>query len=236
MGLVTAGFAVLLVALAAGWVFGPLDRLLDPAALAAQGDRIRDSPFAPLAVVGLYIVFGFVAAPATLMVGATALTFGAWPGSLYSFAGMLANGIVTYTIARFAARGAVEAWIARHGRSRLDAVNRLLARRGFVAVLLMRLTPFPYTLQNALAGAARVGVASFVGGTAIGVLPVIVVVAGIASRWEAWVADPQWPQLAVLIGVALAAVATVALLRRRAVHRRTQHGVASPRGPDRDAR
>lgn len=240
-GALGLAFAVLLTVLAAAWVFGPLSQLADPAALArAAQQRARDWPLAPLAVVGVHVALGLVAAPASLLVAATTLTFGAWPGALYAFAGMMANAVVVYSLTRLVAREAVEAWIGRRVGSRVDAVNRLLARRGLIAVLLMRLTPFPYSLQNALAGAAHVAFGDFVVGTAVGILPVITVMAGVASQWDAWIAQPDPIRLVTAGGIALAAVAAGWTMRCIAVCRTARKtrlvaaantGAGTPREP-----
>jgi len=209
--------ATVLVALAVAWSVTPLAQVLDPRVLVAYEHRIRDWPLAPLAVIAAHVLAGLIAAPGTLMIGATVLLFGAWPGALYAFAGMIANGIVVYAIGRFAARDAVDQWLAARTGSRLDNLNRRLARRGFVAIALIRLAPLPYSLVNIVAGASRIGFADFVLGTAIGLLPVIALLAGVASQFEAWLEHPAWGSLFELIGVALAVLAIVWSIRRWAV-------------------
>ena len=219
--IVAIALLVALVGLAAAWSLTPLARVFDPLVLASYEREARAWRFAPLVVVALYIAAGFVAAPATLMIGATALVFGAWPGSAYAFLGMMCNGIVMFLIARYAARDLVEQWLARRPDSRLDAFNRRLARRGFLAMVLMRLTPLPYTAQNVLAGGSGIRIADFVFGTAIGILPVIAVMAGIATEFDAWLAHPDWTRLVTLVAVAIALIAGAWSLRRWA----TRQGV-----------
>ena len=211
--------AVVLVVLAVAWSLTPLARLFDPRVLVVYEQQIRDWPLAPLAIVAAHVLSGLIATPGTLMIGATVLLFGAWPGALYAFAGMLANGITVYAIGRFAARDAVDQWLARRTGSRLDSLNRQLSRRGFVAIALIRLAPIPYSLVNVVAGASRIGFADFVLGTAIGILPVISLLTGVVSWFEAWLEHPAWSGLLVLIGVALAVLAIAWPLRRWAVGR-----------------
>ncbi len=215
--IVAASITLALVALALAWTVTPLAHALDPHRIMAYEQDVREWRFAPAAVIAIYVVGGLVAAPATLMIGATALLFGAWQGSIYAFAGMLANGIVVYAIGRFAARDMVDQWLAKRAGSRLDSFNRQLARRGFIAVALIRLTPIPYSLQNVIAGASRIDFPHFLFGTAIGILPVIALMAGVATEFDAWLEHPDWNRLLALIGAALAMVAVAWSLKRWAM-------------------
>ena len=212
--------AVVLIALAIAWTVTPLSRILDPQVLAGYQRQARDWPLAPLAVVAIHVASGFVAAPGILMIGATVVLFGAWPGALYAFAGMLANGITVYAIGRFAARDLVDGWLARHDDSRLDAWNTRLARRGFVAIALLRLAPIPFSLQNVVAGASRIGFVDFVTGTAVGLLPAMILMTGVAAQFAAWLAHPDWRGLAILIGATLVAAVVIGTLGRWALRRR----------------
>jgi len=210
----------LLVGLVVAWGVTPLARLLDPHVIDGYRERAQDLPLAPLLVIAVFVVGGLLAAPGTLMIGATVLLFGPARGAAYAFAGMLANGTLVYAIARYAARGPFDAWLAARSESTLDLVNRSLARRGFIAVAGLRLTPLPYTIQNVVAGTARISFGDFVLGTSIGLLPVITVLAGVAARFDAWIADPDWMQLGLLAGAGVAAVALIWLLKRRAARGR----------------
>ena len=204
-----------LIALAAFWSFSPLARSFDVHAIAAHAQQVRSWPMAPLAAIALFVAGGLVAAPGTLMIGATVVVFGPWPGALYAFVGMMANGLVVYAIGRYAARDMVDAWLARRTGSKLDGFNRLLARRGIVAVALMRVTPLPYSLQNVMAGVARIRLADFVLGTPIGLIPVFVVMTSLATGFDRWLANPAWGGFAVLLSIALAGAALLWWLKRR---------------------
>ena len=197
------------------WSFSPLARSFDVQAIAAHAQQVRSWPLAPLTVIALFVVGGLVAAPGTLMIGATVVVFGAWPGALYAFVGMMANGLVVYAIGRYAARDMVDAWLARRGGSKLDGFNRLLARRGIVAVALIRVTPLPYTLQNVMAGVARIGLADFVLGTPIGLIPVFVLMTSLATGFDRWLANPGWDAFALLLAIAILGAASLWWLKRR---------------------
>lgn len=214
-----AALVAVLAALALAWTVTPLARLLDPGVLIAYEREVRAWPLAPLAIIVVHVLSGLIAAPGMLMIAATVLLFGAWPGALYALLGMLANGITVYAIGRFGARRAVDQWLAARAGSRLDGLNRLLARRGIVTIALVRLAPVPFSLVNILAGASRIGFADFVLGTAIGLLPVIALLAGFASRFEVWLEHPGAQSLVMLAGVVLLMVGVAGGLRYWAVRR-----------------
>jgi uncharacterized membrane protein YdjX (TVP38/TMEM64 family) len=203
-----------LVAMAAAWSVTPLARVFDPGVLAACEQQVRDSSLAPLIVIPAFVIGGLAAAPATLMIGATVLLFGAWPGVAYAFAGMMINAMVLYAIGRHTARATVEEWLARRTDSRLAAFNRLLVRRGVFAVTLMRLMPIPFLLQSVMIGVSRIGVVDYVLGTSIGILPVMALMAGVVTQFDAWLAHPAWTRLLALIGTGFVVVAIGWMLKR----------------------
>ena len=214
--------AFFLIALAIAWTVTPLARVLDPQLLLAYERQARASPLAPFIVVAIHVASGLVAAPATLMIGATVVVFGVWPGTLYAFAGMLVNAVTVYAIGRFAARDLVDGWLARRTGSRLDAWNTRLATRGFVAIALLRLAPIPFSLQNIVVGASRVRFVDYIAGTAVGILPAIIVMTGVAAQFAAWLVRPDWGGLATLLGTALVAILVVGSLGRWALRRRSE--------------
>jgi phospholipase D1/2 len=222
--IVAVAFIGGLVVLAAAWRFTPLARLADPAIVVHYRDQVRDLPLAPLVVAVAFMISGFFAAPATLMIGATMLLFGPVVGALYAWLGMLANGSLIFAVTRRSARDVVERWLAKRAGGRADLFSRGLAEHGFVAVLLMRLLPVPYTLQNVAVGTSRIGWVDFLGGTALGVLPVIAVMAGVTTEFDAWLDDPAGSRLALLTVAVVAAFVFVAWLARWAARRIAARG------------
>ncbi|MEO8937581.1 MAG: VTT domain-containing protein [Burkholderiaceae bacterium] len=212
------GSAILIVCalavLAVVWGVTPMARVFDATTLVAWQQQLRGWSFAPLLVIPAFVIGGLVAAPATLMIGATVLLFGAWSGVAYAFVGMLVSGSVVYAIGRHAARAMVDEWLAQRADSRLAVFDGLLARRGFVAVALMRLTPIPFSLQNVVIGASRITFRDYLLGTAIGILPVMALMAGVVTQFDAWLAHPAWTRLLALIATAVVVVAIAWMLRR----------------------
>ncbi len=220
---VVIAIGVFLLGLAIAWSVTPLAQVLDPRKLAGIERQVRDWPLAPFVLIAIFVASGLIATPATLMIGATVLLFGTWPGVLYAFAGMLANGTVVYAIGRYGARDMVDEWLTRRSGSRLEAFNRQLGRRGFIAVALIRLTPIPYSLQNVLAGTSRIGYPDFLLGTSIGILPVIALMAGLATEFDAWASHPDWGRLLALIAAAIVVLAAIWSIKRLVARRNLGH-------------
>ena len=212
--IVAAGMVAALAALALAWTVSPLRHAFDVHALAALGHTLRVSPFAPLALRGVYVIAGLIAMPLTLLIGATVLVFGAWPGSLYAYAGSLISGTLIYSIGRFAGRDLVNDWLARRGGSKFEALNQLLGRRGLLAIALIRLAPLPYSLINVIAGASKIRFIDFVLGTALGLLPVIGLLAGLAVEFDEWLQHPSWRHLLALVVAAIVVVAVLWAIKR----------------------
>jgi uncharacterized membrane protein YdjX (TVP38/TMEM64 family) len=103
--------------------------------------------WAPVVFMVGYVIaiVAFVPAlPLTLLGG---LAFGTARGTLYVVTAATVGACLAFLIARYAARAAVERWIA--GWPALVRMDRAVARHGFRIVMITRLVPiFPFTLQN----------------------------------------------------------------------------------------
>ncbi|MGI9026247.1 MAG: TVP38/TMEM64 family protein [Burkholderiaceae bacterium] len=212
--IVTAGVVALLAGLALAWSISPLKHAFDIHALVAMGHTLRASPLAPLALMGVYVIAGLIAMPLTLLIGATVIAFGAWPGALYAFVGSLINGTLIYAIGRFAGRDLVTEWLARRGGSKIETLNRQLERRGLIAMALIRLVPISYSLVNLIAGASKIRFVDFAAGTALGLVPVIGLIAGLAAEFDQWLEHPSWRHLFALLCAAIVVFATIWLIRQ----------------------
>ncbi|HYD04707.1 MAG TPA: VTT domain-containing protein [Reyranella sp.] len=209
--LLPIGFLVALVALTLAWRFTGLSAYADP-------DKIRSlvdigGPLEPLAVVGGFVLAGFVAFPVVILVLVTAALFGPWLGMAYAAAGVAASACVFYGIG---------AWLGseqlrRLAGSRWPRLRSWLQRRGLLAVVALRVTPMaPFTLVNLAIGASGIRFVDFALGTLIGMGPGLVAMSFLGSRIEEAIANPSaaqagWLALAVAawVGVAFGAQALV---------------------------
>jgi uncharacterized membrane protein YdjX (TVP38/TMEM64 family) len=99
---------------------------------------------------------------------------------------------------------------------RIGALSRRLRKRGLLAVLLVRLLPVaPYTIVNIVAGASRIRWRDFLLGTALGLLPGLVLTSAFVDRAIAAIISPSPPTIALLVLIVVAIVALTVALRRR---------------------
>lgn len=168
-------------------------------------------PWGGPALAVVYALVTLTPAPKNVLSIAAGLAFGFWTALLWVYLGALLGAAVAFVLGRALGRDAVE----RFTGARVARVDDLLARRGLLAVLGVRLVPVvPFTAINYVAGLTAVRRRDYALGTALGIIPgTVAYVAlgayGLELGWPAWVA------LGVLGALTLAG-AVVAWRGRRA--------------------
>jgi phospholipase D1/2 len=167
-------FAIALVALALAWRLTPLRVWLEPAHLLAAAEAIRRLPV-PLFIVPLvFVVAGLVLFPVNLLKLATLVVFGPIWGSLYALVGTMISAVVGHVIGRAVGEEAVQRWSG----PRIDAIKLRVRASGLWAVAALRMVPLgPFTLVNAMFGAAGIRLRDFTLGTLVGTVPPLCVMA-----------------------------------------------------------
>jgi phospholipase D1/2 len=149
----SAIFLVVRVALAAAWRWTPLGSWLDVTMLVEGARPLRDHPFTPLLVIGVYAVGGLVVAPITGLIIASSMAFGPLLGFAYSLLGCMVSAAVTYGIGSRLGRETIRRFAGRH----VSHLSHRLARHGLTAILIVRILPVaPFTIVNIMAGASEV--------------------------------------------------------------------------------
>jgi len=216
-----------LLGLTAAWRWTPLATYVDPAALLALGEAVVALPGAPLLAIALFVAAGFVAFPVTVLIVATAIAFGPWVGMACSLAGGLASAMATYAVGAGLGRDVVR----RLAGPRLNRVSRRLARRGLLAVVIVRVVPVaPFTVINLVAGASHIPARDFAIGTVLGMAPGVLLVTLFTDGIRSAIADPSPATIAVAGGlVALAGLAALAVTSWAAGRRRRASTGGGPR-------
>ncbi|MFJ9012557.1 TVP38/TMEM64 family protein [Streptomyces canus] len=96
--------------------------------------------WAPLAFAVLYALTVTALAPAIVLTTSAGVLFGVVTGTATVLTGATAGAALSFALARRLGRSAVARWAAD---GRLAQPATLMARRGFTAVLLLRLVPGP---------------------------------------------------------------------------------------------
>ena len=138
-----------------------------------SADELRDwgeslGAAGPVLFIPLSVTLGCLLFPGPLLAGAAGLLFGTAIGTPVALRAATLTAVSEMLIARYVAGAQVGALVPERAR-RIDA---FLERRGFWAVLYIRLAPgIPYHLVNYGAGLTRLRAGAMAGGTSIGALP-----------------------------------------------------------------
>jgi len=109
--------------------------------------------------------------PVSLLSAVAGVLFGPVLGTGVVWLGAMAGAGASFALGRVLSRPAIEALAGE----RLDRLDRFLARRGFLAVLVVRLIPlFGFVLVNYGAAATAVTARQYLAGTALGIVPGVV--------------------------------------------------------------
>lgn len=209
--------AVLAVMIAAvffaAWKTGLLEYTDLPTAAAAVRD-LRDVPFIiPLFILAyaLATTFGLPGSILTLAGGAM---FGFALGSLLNWAGATTGAIGAYLLARTFGQDALHGVLGRHA----ERLQNLAESKGFIALLRLRLIPIvPFNVLNFASGFAGVPARSYIGATALGIIPGTLVYTYFA---DALLAGAEGAQEKALFRLAIAGVLLVLLSFLPAIARR----------------
>ncbi len=188
--------AILLLALllAAAWRWTPLKEWIDLQVLLEQADTLRASGFAPVVVLLIYLVGSCIMFPITLLIVATALSFGPFSGFFLALCGSLLGGAASYLLGHLLGRDAVR----RLAGDKLNRVSRKLARKGWLAIAILRVVPVaPFTIVNLVAGSSAITLKSFLAGTVIGMTPGILAIMIFEGGIERVIQDPGWASVAI---------------------------------------
>jgi uncharacterized membrane protein YdjX (TVP38/TMEM64 family) len=141
------------------------------------GDSL--GPVGPILFVPLSTALGCLLVPGPILAGAAGLLFGTALGTVVALAAAVCTAVAEMLIARHVAGGRVGALVPERARR----IDDFLERRGFVAVVYIRLTPgVPYHFVNYGAGLTRLRVRDMAAGTAVGALPRTVAYVALAGN------------------------------------------------------
>ncbi len=127
----------------------------------------------PVAVVA-FAALAFIGVPQFMLIAAAVVAFGPVTGFTYSWIGTMVSSLVGFYLGRLAGARVLE----RFSGDGVRRFMKLIGRNGFVASLIVRLVPSaPFIVVNMAAGVTPMRVTHFVAGTAIGIIPKIVLTA-----------------------------------------------------------
>lgn len=208
--------------LAFAWRHTPLREWADFRQLLTLVEHVRDMPLAPLAMLAAFIVGGLAMFPVTVLIVVTLVVFGPLYGGALAWGGAVLSTAAGYTAGRLLGRNAVR----RIGGQRLNRLSQQVRQHGVLAMVVLRMVPVaPFTLVNLVVGASHIRLRDCLLGTAIGLLPGIVITASLVDRIHAVAVDPGADTFLLLALVLLVPATLLVLLRRRRKRRERREQV-----------
>jgi uncharacterized membrane protein YdjX (TVP38/TMEM64 family) len=193
-----------------------------------SADRIRDwgdglGAWGPVLFVPASVVLGCALTPGPVLAGAAGLLFGTALGTPIALIAAVLTSTLELLIARYLAGGQVGELLPE----RVRRIDDFIERRGFFAVLYIRLAPgIPYHLVNYGAGLTRLRVRDMAAGTAVGGLPRTFAYVALGGS----LSDLGAPEAKIAVGLLVVVGIAGAILARRQI--REERGT-SREGPAR---
>ena len=170
-------------------------------------------------VVGFVLVFALwtlTTVPAIPLMAFAGLLWGPWEGTLYSVLGGLIGSSATFWLGRWLGQGPLRRWKERS--SKLEQMMRLVERHSIAAIMLVRaVAVFPLTLLNYGFGATKMKFWTYLGVSAVMMVPGASMYAGLGRALGAHLAEEpvSWQNLAWIAAFAAVGGALALYLRRR---------------------
>ncbi|MDN5744849.1 MAG: VTT domain-containing protein [Nocardioidaceae bacterium] len=184
--------------------------------LPEAGSLTDGDPGTVLAFAAVYVVAVLIPVPKAVFTIAAGAAFGPLMGGAVALTAASIGAAVAYLIARYLARDAVRGAVRGVVGDRAVEVEDLLHRRGFLAVLVLRVVPFvPFTALNYVAGLTSIRVGPYLAGTVVGMAPGTAVYASVGHYGR----EPgSWPFLVSIGALAVVSLGgALVLWQRRAV-------------------
>ncbi|MFI9651014.1 VTT domain-containing protein [Guyparkeria halopsychrophila] len=193
-----AAFALLIalfVVIAGLLKFTPLGEAIAPRELLDGLVDLRNTPGGNWAFLGLAVVGLLLGVPATPMVIAAGLLFGAWAGFGLAYSALVIAAMVGFSAGQFLGAEALR----RLAGKRLDELSRRLARRGILTVFSLRLVPLaPFAVVNLVAGATRIGFRDFLIGSLAGLAPAAIALTMFSDQLLRTLLEPSLAAIGLL--------------------------------------
>ncbi|HZR04507.1 MAG TPA: TVP38/TMEM64 family protein [Candidatus Udaeobacter sp.] len=120
--------------------------------------------------IGVYALATVLLAPGSILTIGAGFAFGLWKGFLAVSAGSTLGAALAFLVARFIARGRVEA-IAQ-GNKKFRRIDNAIGKQGAKLIFLLRLSPvIPFNLSNYFYGLTSVKFGPYVLASWIGMIP-----------------------------------------------------------------
>ncbi len=164
-----AGFIVPIILIVLAKVFFDIDQ----SEFFQMMQSLSNSRWAIPITIALFCAFAFIGAPQWMLITGTVLAFGVWEGGVLSWVGSLASATLGFGIGH----GLGAERLQRVDAKLVQKLTAAVRKNGFMTSLIVRLVPTgPAILVNLAAGVSRMRLRHFIAGTAIGIIPKILII------------------------------------------------------------
>jgi|GEM_PF-829525 len=213
-----AGFCVIMVLVLGGaWLLTLAGERIGTISVTSVADYVKSwGIWGYFGVVGLMIVHSFVPFPAELLAIAAGMCFGAVWGTALTWVGAMAGGLLAFGLSRKLGRPFVADMLAPKQMMRIDGWSNTTS---ITALIVVRFIPvIAFNLINYAAGLTRVTWWRFTWTTAIGILPITVLMAIAGAQMR----EPTVSDWLFLIGAGLLILMVVHITRRNGFGENTE--------------
>jgi len=168
--LFTLGFFVLTAAMI---ILGRQYFGINSAGMGELFGSLSDSVWGLPATITLFCAAAFIGAPQWMLITASILAFGPVQGGLYAWIATLLSAALDFWVARKIGAAKLEMMSGNI----LAKLTKAIRKNGFTTSFVVRLVPTgPFVLVNFAAGLSNMKFSAFIMGTALGIIPKILVV------------------------------------------------------------
>ncbi len=206
-------FAVLtliVAALAALLLLTPAAEYLDREKLAELLGQLRQTWWAPLALIACYLVIAPSGIPISPLIFAGGAVFGPFWGWIYNSIGSLLGAIISFGLAHALGKELIEHLL---GERRMRRVEAMLERHGFWTLVGIRFMPIPFAFINYGAPLTGFRFGRFLSSTITGLVPSILMWTYIAHAVASAATADERGVMLRNGALVIAAVALLILLR-----------------------
>lgn len=209
--LLLGGVALALVLLTVAWRWTPLREFANLETLLGLARSLEDMPFTGVAVVGSFVIGGLLMLPVTLMIAVTGMVFGPLWGLVYALSGTMLSALVSYGLGAWLGRDTVRRVLG----PRINGLSRRIAKRGILAMVVIRVLPVaPFLVINVVAGASHISLRDFLVGSFLGLLPGLLLTVTFVHNLAEVIRKPSPGTIALLIGAGVLLIGVAVLLQR----------------------
>lgn len=175
--------------------------------LLTQVADINHAPWLFPAIILVYLFLLTVMFPLTILVVATGFLFSPWWAILYATVATLCSSALSYWIGHWLGRSTIE----KHGGRYLRIASRFMQENSVHSMVVINLLPIaPFTMTNMMAGAFQLKFSRYLIGSAIGIIPGLIVVTLLGGQLNKIVSTTDNQQF--WIGIVIAVVLIIVLM------------------------